>query len=54
MPDLIALCRKHNLLMVSAADPARHRFELDDHGAFATIEGIFPCARDILFRRKND
>jgi 3,4-dihydroxy-2-butanone 4-phosphate synthase/GTP cyclohydrolase II len=42
VPDLIAFCRKHKLLMVSVADLARYRFEMDEHGALAAIEGVFP------------
>jgi 3,4-dihydroxy-2-butanone 4-phosphate synthase/GTP cyclohydrolase II len=46
VPDLIAFCRKHQLLMVSVADLARYRFELDEHGALAALEGVFPvCPR---------
>ena len=46
---LLAFCRKHKLLMVSVADLARHRFEVDEHGAFAAIEGVFPvCPRHSL------
>ena len=46
VPDLIAFCRKHELLMVSVADLARYRFEMDEHGALAALEGVFPvCPR---------
>ena len=45
-PDLMAFCRDHKLLMVSVADLARYRFELDEHGALAAFEGVFPvCPR---------
>ena len=38
--------RENKLLMVSVADLARYRFELDEHGALAAIEGVFPvCTR---------
>jgi 3,4-dihydroxy 2-butanone 4-phosphate synthase / GTP cyclohydrolase II len=42
VPDLIAFCGKHKLLMVSVADLARYRIELDEHGSLAAIEGVFP------------
>jgi len=29
VPDLIRFCERHNLLMVSVADLARYRFDLD-------------------------
>jgi 3,4-dihydroxy 2-butanone 4-phosphate synthase/GTP cyclohydrolase II len=46
VPDLIAFCRKHELLMISVADLARYRFDLDQDGALAAIEGVFPvCPR---------
>jgi 3,4-dihydroxy-2-butanone 4-phosphate synthase len=44
VPDLISFCRKHKLLMVSVAALARYRFELDEHGALAAIEGVFPVS----------
>jgi 3,4-dihydroxy-2-butanone 4-phosphate synthase/GTP cyclohydrolase II len=40
VPDLIAFCEKHKLLMVTVADLARYRFELDEHGALAGIEDV--------------
>jgi 3,4-dihydroxy 2-butanone 4-phosphate synthase/GTP cyclohydrolase II len=46
VPDLIAFCRKHELLMISVAALARYRFDLDQDGALAAIEGVFPvCPR---------
>jgi len=39
VPDLIAFCRKHNLLMVTVADLARYRFELE-FGDFAGIGAV--------------
>ena len=44
-PDLIAFCKRHDLLMISVADLARYRFETDFDGLLATTEGLFPlCA----------
>jgi 3,4-dihydroxy 2-butanone 4-phosphate synthase/GTP cyclohydrolase II len=40
VPDLVAFCRKHKLLMVRVADLARYRFELDERGALAAIGGV--------------
>ena len=49
MGTTIAFCREHKLFMVSVADLARYRFELDEHGALAAIEGVFPvCPRHSL------
>jgi len=39
VPDLIAFCRKHNLLMVTVADLARYRFE-SEFGDFAGIGAV--------------
>ena len=48
VPDLIAFCRKHKLLMVSVADLARYRFELDEHGTIGAIEGVFSVPPRLL------
>jgi 3,4-dihydroxy 2-butanone 4-phosphate synthase / GTP cyclohydrolase II len=40
VPDLIAFCRKHKLLMVSVADLARYQCGLDERGALAAIDGV--------------
>lgn len=45
VPDLIRFCRQHNLAMVTVADLARYRFEIDFEGSLGAIEGLFPaCA----------
>jgi 3,4-dihydroxy-2-butanone 4-phosphate synthase/GTP cyclohydrolase II len=41
VPDLIGFCSKHRLLMITVADLARYRFELE-HGEVAVLEGVFP------------
>jgi 3,4-dihydroxy-2-butanone 4-phosphate synthase/GTP cyclohydrolase II len=46
VPDLIRFCTKHNLVMVTVADLARYRFEIDFEGSLGAINGLFPvCAR---------
>jgi len=46
VPDLIRFCEQHNLVMVTVADLARYRFELDFEGSLGAIEGLFPvCTR---------
>lgn len=47
VPDLIEFCQKHDLVMVTVAELARYRFDLDYEGALGAIDGLFPvCARD--------
>jgi 3,4-dihydroxy 2-butanone 4-phosphate synthase/GTP cyclohydrolase II len=41
VPDLIAFCRKHELLMVSVADLARFRSRGGEQGALAAVDGVF-------------
>jgi 3,4-dihydroxy 2-butanone 4-phosphate synthase/GTP cyclohydrolase II len=43
LPDLARFCRKHSLLMVTVADLARYRFELDFEGSLGAMDGIFPA-----------
>ena len=46
VPDLIRFCEKHGLVMVTVADLARYRFDLDFEGSLAAVEGLFPvCTR---------
>ena len=46
VPDLIRFCKKHGLLMITVADLARYRLELDLEASFAAIEGLLPvCPR---------
>ncbi len=42
LPDLARFCKKHSLLMVTVADLARYRFELDFEGSLGAIDGVFP------------
>ena len=42
VPDLIQFCKKHGLLMITVAELARYRFDLDYEGTLAAIEGFFP------------
>ena len=45
-PDLIRFCKKHGLLMITVADLARYRLELDFETSFAAIDGLLPvCPR---------
>jgi 3,4-dihydroxy-2-butanone 4-phosphate synthase/GTP cyclohydrolase II len=53
VPDLIRFCRMHDLVMITVAELARYRFDLDYEGSLAAIEGLFPvCERhDSVARR---
>ena len=43
VPDLIRFCKRHGLIMITVADLARYRLELeDDDGSLAAIEGLLP------------
>ena len=44
VPDLIRFCRKHGLVMVTVADLARYRLELDFETTFAAIDGLLPIS----------
>ena len=44
VPDLIRFCKKHGLLMITVADLARYRLELDFQTTFAAIEGLLPVS----------
>jgi 3,4-dihydroxy-2-butanone 4-phosphate synthase/GTP cyclohydrolase II len=47
VPDLINFCKKHDLAMITVAELARYRFELDYEGSLGAFEGIFPvCPRN--------
>jgi GTP cyclohydrolase II/3,4-dihydroxy-2-butanone 4-phosphate synthase len=39
---LIEFCKKHDLVMITVAELARYRFELDYEGSLGAFEGIFP------------
>ena len=46
VPDLIRFCKKHELLMITVADLARYRFEIDFEESLGAIDGFFPvCTR---------
>src|SRR3954469_2511407 len=46
VPDLIRFCKKHKLVMISVAELARYRMDLDDGAALEALEGLIPvCAR---------
>ncbi len=46
VPDLIPYCRKHGLLMITVAELARYRFDLDYEGALGGFDGMVPvCPR---------
>jgi 3,4-dihydroxy-2-butanone 4-phosphate synthase/GTP cyclohydrolase II len=46
VPDLIRFCRKHDLVMVTVADLARFRFEIDFEESRGAIHGLLPvCTR---------
>ena len=42
VPDLIKFCNKHGLVMITVAELARYRVELDFEGAVGGFEGIYP------------
>jgi 3,4-dihydroxy-2-butanone 4-phosphate synthase/GTP cyclohydrolase II len=42
VPELVRFCERHNLVMISVADLARHRFDCDFDGAFSALDGLFP------------
>src|SRR6266576_4760683 len=44
VPDLIRFCRKHGLLMITVADLARYRLELNFEVSFAAIDGLLPIS----------
>jgi GTP cyclohydrolase II len=44
VPDLIQFCRKHGLMMITVAELARYRFELDLETSFAGIDGLLPIS----------
>jgi len=44
VPDLIRFCKKHGLLIITVADLARYRLELDFETTFAAIEGLLPIS----------
>jgi hypothetical protein len=37
-------CKKHSLLTITVADPARFRLELDFETTFAAVEGLLPVS----------
>jgi len=50
VPDLIRFCRKHGLAMVTVAELAKHRFEMDFEESPAAIHGLVSaCRRSTAF-----
>jgi len=46
VPDLVQFCKRHGLVMITVAELARHRFDLDFEESFAAIAGLLPvCPR---------
>jgi 3,4-dihydroxy-2-butanone 4-phosphate synthase/GTP cyclohydrolase II len=46
VPDLVQFCKKHDLVMITVSELARHRFDLDFEASLAAIDGMFPvCPR---------
>lgn len=51
VPDLFRFCEKHNLVMITVADLARHRFDSDYELSLGALDGLFPvCARRSAIR----
>jgi 3,4-dihydroxy 2-butanone 4-phosphate synthase/GTP cyclohydrolase II len=47
VPDLVQFCNQHGLVMITVAELARHRAELDTGGFLAAMDGVFAdCLRD--------
>ena len=47
VPDLVEFCKKHDLVMITVAEPARYRFDLDYEEALGAFKGIFAvCPRN--------
>jgi 3,4-dihydroxy 2-butanone 4-phosphate synthase/GTP cyclohydrolase II len=47
VPDLIQFCNRHGLVMITVAELARHRAELDFDGFLAAMDGVFAdCLHD--------
>jgi 3,4-dihydroxy 2-butanone 4-phosphate synthase/GTP cyclohydrolase II len=46
VPDLIRFCKKHKLMMITVAELARYRMDLDDGAVLEAFEGFIPvCPR---------
>ena len=46
IPDLIGFCKKHDLVMITVAELARYRFEIDFEESLGAIHGLLPvCTR---------
>ena len=41
LPDLVQFCRNHHLVMITVADLARYRFDVEFKGKLAGAEGLF-------------
>jgi len=44
VPDLVRFCRKHGQMMITVADLARYRLDLDFEASFAAIDGLLPIS----------
>src|SRR6266851_1591537 len=44
VPDLIRFCKNHGLLMITVADLARYRLELDFETSFGAVDGLLPIS----------
>ena len=45
VPDLVRFCRQYNLVMITVAELARYRFELDFDDSLAALYGLCPACR---------
>ena len=43
VPDLFRFCKKHGLVMITVAELARYRFELESEEWLTGIDGLFPA-----------
>ena len=54
VPDLIRFCKKHGLLMITVADLARYRLELDFETSFGAVDGLLPFLQNTQRSRHDD
>lgn len=48
VPDLKKFCKKHDLVMITVAELARYRVELDFEGAVGVFDGIYPSCKSLF------
>jgi len=54
VPDLVQFCKKHGLVMITVAELARHRLDLDFEESFAASAGLLPvCPRHPAFAARR-